>query len=90
MQFPALMLNKRESLKKAAAKASSKTKEQIEKALTERPTKSTRGRKPQDEDDYITASKRKIAEWEEELKGMKRNEMTKKQYDSLYNKKTAL
>ena len=54
-----------------------------------KPEKSNRGRRPQNETEYIRKSREQIKQWEQDLKN-KKNKIPKADYDSLYNKKTAL
>ena len=66
-----------------------KVQDKIVKALKERPTKSNRGRKAEPEHEYLVKSEKQINEWEEELKN-KKGKVESKEYESLYNKMTAL
>ena len=79
---------------KASIKAAAKVKDKIEKAFSERPVKSNRGRKSLDLDEYVQNSLNKIIEYEKLLIDLKKDvvvgKRTKKEYETLYNKKTAL
>ena len=79
---------------KAKLKADARTKVKIEKAFAERPVKSNRGRKSINLDEYVQNSIKKIIEYEELLIELKKEVLagtkSKRSYDILYNKKTAL
>ena len=84
-------LARKESIKsdKKSKKIDEKMREKINRAMKEKPSKSNRGPPKTDLEKYITQSKKQIKEWEEKLKNDKSKSNTK-EWQTLYNKKTAL